>query len=74
MPPPTEANPDRDRAIGQLTSEALPHASIFWLEGDEHFARVDGIDSPIWDFAGLVKFNDRCGRHGRDGGVILIES
>jgi hypothetical protein len=63
---PTKADPDMDRAIGRLASTAPPHAGTFRLKGDEHYTRVDGTDSPTWDFAGPVEL-DRCGSR-----VILI--
>jgi hypothetical protein len=47
----------RDQVVGRLTSVAPPHDGIFQLEWDDHFARVNGIDSPIRDIASLVEFN-----------------
>jgi hypothetical protein len=64
----------RDQVVGQLTSVAPPHAGIFQLEWDEHFARVNRIDSPIRDIASLVEFSSPCSHNCRDSGVILVES
>jgi hypothetical protein len=65
-----EADLDRDRAVGQLTSVAPPAVGIFRLE---HYARVDGPDSPTRDFASSAELDGHRGHHGHDDGVIHIE-
>jgi hypothetical protein len=61
---------------GSLTSSPqqlrlVPVSSDF--EDDEHFARIKGTDSPVWDFTGPVEFSGHRGCHGCDGGAILVE-
>jgi hypothetical protein len=44
------------------------------LEGDDHFSRVNGTNSPIRDFVGPIEFGSHHGNHGRDSSVVLVES
>jgi hypothetical protein len=55
-------NLDKDQGNGRLASAASPRVVNFRLKGDEHLARVDGINSPTWGFIGPARFH---GRHGK---------
>jgi hypothetical protein len=42
--------------------------------GVERCGCVDGTNSPIRDFVGPAMLASHCGCHGRDSGVVFIES